>query len=344
MSTELASITEVLPATALEAMTKAEVDIQVATAHRFPRVPSKAIQEATVLACTTPEIAESMAYALPRDGKTIDGPSVRFAEIVAYSWGNIRAAARIIEVTATEVVAQGVCHDLEKNVATSTEVRRRITNKYGKRFSDDMIIVTGNAAASIAFRNAVFKVIPPSLFNGVLEAAKEKSKDVPLAKRVTKVREWLKYIKVEEERALGLVGKTSWALVTVEDMELFQGLRVAINEGSTTLEEAFPAPEKKRSAPTADEGSKDSLPLRKEQPAPTMESEDPGPEEPLQFDDETGEVTDPETPDSPTPPPAPELPKFATCPDGGPKAGKSVVTAWCVKYCGQRNGCPGLVA
>src|SRR5678816_4803120 len=99
-----------------------------------------------------------MFYSLPRGGRNIVGPSVRFAEVVASSWGNIRSGARIIDIDDKFITAQGQCFDLEKNICVQVEVKRRITKKDGKRYDDDMIGVTGNAACSISLRNAVFKV------------------------------------------------------------------------------------------------------------------------------------------------------------------------------------------
>ena len=43
------------------------------------------------------EVAGSCFYKLSRGGKTIEGPSVRLAEIVASAWGNLKFGARIID-------------------------------------------------------------------------------------------------------------------------------------------------------------------------------------------------------------------------------------------------------
>ena len=81
-------------------------------------------------------------------------------EICLTAWGNAHAATKITEIGEKQVTAQAVCWDLEQNVRIAVEVRRRITDKRGNKFNDDMIGVTCNAAASIALRNAIFKVIP----------------------------------------------------------------------------------------------------------------------------------------------------------------------------------------
>lgn len=142
----------------------ATVDVQVSTARRFPRSITQFVHSATEMATLTPEIAASCVYAIPRDGKTIEGPSARLAEIVASAWGNLRIQAGATSDDGRFVVARGEAWDVQTNVAIGFEVKRKITNRGGATFSDDMIVVTGNAAASIALRNAVFKTVPSSFW------------------------------------------------------------------------------------------------------------------------------------------------------------------------------------
>lgn len=231
---------------ALAQITKSEVDVQVATAKAYPRDVRKARHEALALATLDEDTAASMIYALPRAGKKIEGPSARLAEIVVYSWGNIRAQAIVTDVTDKHVVALGTCFDLEKNVAAQVQVRRRITNSQGRRFDDDMITVTGNAACSIALRNAVFKVIPFALVKPIYEAAKETA--VGRAKSMSERRaaavEWFGKIGVGEDRLLAVLGKKSMEETTLDDLVALTGLKTAIKDGDTSIEEAFPEPER----------------------------------------------------------------------------------------------------
>ena len=157
-------IQEINRAESLSAITYSEIDQQIKTAKTYPRVLSQVLSNIDTMATYDKEVAESCFYALPRGGKTITGLSVRFAEIVASCWGNLRAGARIISNDGKLITAQGLIHDLETNVAITVEVSRKITDKYGKTFSQDMQIVTANACCSIAFRNAIYKAVPSSLF------------------------------------------------------------------------------------------------------------------------------------------------------------------------------------
>ena len=114
-----------------------------------------------------------MQYAKPVGGGKVVGPSTRLAEIVAATYGNLRVQARIIAETATEIVAQGVAHDLETNVAQSTEVAVSIVTSTGKRYGNDQVATMRAAACSKARRNATFLVVPLALCQPVIAAARK---------------------------------------------------------------------------------------------------------------------------------------------------------------------------
>ncbi len=158
-------------------LVRAELDMQITTAKAYPRNPDDFIQFATQLATQDEETAQSCFYCLTRkskDGKVteIKGASIRLAEIAAASWGNLHAASRIVENDGKAITAEGVAWDLERNVRISSQVKRSIvTTNSGATYSHDMQILTGNAASSIALRNAIFKVIPKALIDRVYEKA-----------------------------------------------------------------------------------------------------------------------------------------------------------------------------
>lgn len=135
-------VLQVSNADSLTALNKSEIDVQIATAKQYPRNLAQVLNNIETLATMDEETASSCFYILRRQGKAVEGPSVRMAEIIASSWGNIRVQARIIGNDGKMITAQGICHDLESNYATSTEVKRRITDKYGKTYSEDMQVVT----------------------------------------------------------------------------------------------------------------------------------------------------------------------------------------------------------
>jgi hypothetical protein len=245
--------------TALTALARGEIDIQISTAKKYPRSITKFKRSCEQLACLDEDTAASMFYKLPRGGKQIEGPSVRLAEVVGSTWTNLRYGARIVETGERFITAQGACHDLETNNAITVEIKRRITDKYGKRFNDDMIQVTGNAACAIALRQAIFKIVPFALVKDIYEKAKLTSigKSVPISIQRAKAIDW--YIKAgaTEAQVLEFLGRQSVEDVSVDDLITLRGLVTAIKDGDTTIEQALnvepPEPPKKsRSKPLDD--------------------------------------------------------------------------------------------
>lgn len=317
---------EVPGANALMALNKSEIDMQIATAKRYPRTLSKFRDDARVVACVDPETAGTMFYTLKRKGqdgmKIIRGPSARLAEVAAMCYGNLRYGARVIEITDTQIVAQGFCMDMEKNIGTQVEVRRRITDKNKRKFSEDMIVVTGNAACSIALRNAVFKIIPMALFKPVYDEAMKTS--VGEIKSLTETRQKLfeafTKMGVAPSQILEFCGRRSVEDITIDDIVDLRGLWTAIHDGDTSVEEAFakesgetkggikgqsvkdalgpktpPASETKpaaKAAPATKTAATTAAPAQAKKAAPAKTPPKPAPEPEPEPEDEEEPVTD----------------------------------------------------
>jgi hypothetical protein len=222
-----------------------ELDIQIVTAKRYPRSLKQFQQEAMSMATIDEETAASCFYVLPRAGKKIEGPGVRLAEIVANCWRNLKYGSKVVGETEDRkfVIAEGFAWDLEKNVASAIRVQRRITDKHGKRYNDDMIGTTSNAAASIALRNAIFKVIPMLFVQQIYLAAKKLAigDAVSLKDRREKMLAYFAKFGVEEARILAKVKKPSIEDIDLTDLELLVGLSTAIKDGDVDVDAAFPA-------------------------------------------------------------------------------------------------------
>lgn len=229
----------------MDAIEKANVDVQVSTAKQFPRNVTRAIQNSIVMATIDPETAQMMRYALPRGGKPITGPSVHLAKLIVSNWGNIRAEAKVVQITDSQVVSRGTCWDLENNVATAIEVRRNIKGKGGQRFSDDMITVVGNAANSIAFRNAVFSVIPKAVTDKVYRAAQEcitgdlSDEAKLLQKRTNCLKFFNDEYGITEEEVIKLCGKQTVNQIKADEIALMLGIYQSLKDGDTTVEEVM---------------------------------------------------------------------------------------------------------
>lgn len=242
---EVTEIIEIKQADMLQAINRAEVDIQISTAKQYPRELTRVLNQIETYATMDTETAEDCFYALRRgrgdDNAVIEGVSVRLAEIIAGAWGNLRVQTRIIGNDGKTVTCQGVCHDLETNLAVSVEVKRRITDRNGRTFSEDMQVVTGNAASAIAFRNAVLKVVPKAVTKKVVSRVKEVAmgKSIDLETRRQRMFEYYAKLGVSTQQIFDYLGVKS--VEEIDNSMVFElsGLKNAIKEGTTTVAETF---------------------------------------------------------------------------------------------------------
>ena len=152
---------------------KIELEAQVSTAKFYPRNIQQAIANTLTTATLSLDIAQSCIYAKPVDKKIINGPSVRLAEIFLGEWGNIKGGTRVLPAESKTITGEAVIWDLEKNINFVVQKTRRITTSDGRRYGESMIETTGNAAAAIAKRDAIFTVIPRAVIFKVYDQIKE---------------------------------------------------------------------------------------------------------------------------------------------------------------------------
>lgn len=236
---------EVVPTSALAEQERASIDIQIATAKKWPRSIDKFKANTLTLCTEDVETAESCIYARPvGGGKTAEGPSVRMAEIVAANYGNIRVAVRVVEQTPRYVKCQGFAHDLESNFATTAEVIEATIDKNGDPISERMRVVISKACQAKAFRDAVFKIVPRAVFGNVYRACQEliagKEGTKPMAERRAAAEQWIATLKINPARVWSALGISGPADINVKTLETLFGFRQGIKEGECTLDECFP--------------------------------------------------------------------------------------------------------
>lgn len=256
---EVARLQDPTPAQLVEVIDSSEranIDVQVSTAHAYPRDLTRCVMNSIAIATFDRETAQTCGYALPRGNKPITGPSVHLAKIIAQQYGNLRAEARVVNVTATQVISRGTAWDMENNYAVAFEVRRSIVGSKG-RYNDDMITVTGNAANAIAYRNAIFAVVPRAITDKVYRAAQEcitgdLSDETKLIKRRDGA---IKYFNdqygITEAEVVKLCGKQTVNQIGVEEIALLLGIQQSLKDGDTTVDEVMAPYRKSREAKTS---------------------------------------------------------------------------------------------
>lgn len=243
---------------ALGALERSEIDMQIATARRYPRSIGNFLKECESMISESHEIAESCTYKLKRrnkDGsmKVIEGPSIRLMEIALSAYGNLRFGARFIGIDNDFVTVEGWAMDVQRNNAGKVEIKRSIRGSTGTRYSQDMIMVTANAASSIAIRNALLRGIIPRAYINQLQTFAQKhavgdAKSLP--ERLQKAFEYFTTVLgVEQSKVLAYLERPTMRDCTLEDLGTLQGLKTSLKDGEITMEEAFAAAEKKDDMP-----------------------------------------------------------------------------------------------
>jgi ribosome modulation factor len=237
-------------------LVKAEIDQQIATAHAYPRSVSRVVRNVLSLVTISPAAAEECGYALPRGKKPILGPSIRLAEIVAGQWGNCRVGARVVHVDRFEkyVEAEGVFHDLETNTATTARVRRRIVDSQGRLYNDDMIVVTGNAACSIAKRNAILAGVPKAVWNEAYETAMKtvKGEVKTLPERREKAFKAFAAFGIKPDQIFAALEVEGEEDIGLEELATLLAMHKAIKDGDQKVEDYFPDMGKRKAGAEGD--------------------------------------------------------------------------------------------
>jgi hypothetical protein len=322
---ELEIVSEGTTPSALEAIERASIDVQIATAHKFPRSMALFKTRALDMVSLDQETAASCIYRRPvgknRDGsdKIAEGMSVRMAEIVGASYGNLRVVSMVTEQTPQFVKCRAVAHDLESNYMAASEVIESTIDRNGNPYSPRQRIVVAKAALSKAHRDATFKVVPRALCKAVMAKAIEvEAGGRTLEDRRASAYDWIKSLKIDEKRVWGALGIKGLADVGADQLVVLLGLRTAINDKEATIDEAFPSEGEDDGKPEVE-----GRPKRERRPtgaAAAAEASKPKTEAP------PAAPADP-APAAPAPAPEPEKPKVTLAPTAQAPAAPAIVKA-----------------
>jgi len=301
---------------ALFAMERAEIDIQIATAKKYPRSIEVFHQQASDMIRANKQIAAECIYRRPvgkEEGKMkyVEGPSVRLAEIVAACYGNLRIATIITEVSPRQVKAQGIAFDLEKNIAVKKDCLESTVTKQGVPFTERMRVIVAKACQSKAMRDAIFGVVPRALCTPLLDlAANVALGGKTLDESRKAVGEWIKGLNIPEQRVWDAIDVKGLRDISTTHLHLLAGLRTAIQDGDCTIDEAFPPPENGKTDSVAERikdhfaGSREKVAdkrKKEKKPKKTKHKKTLHPTAQASAEQEPTADRDSEKPDAPTP-------------------------------------------
>ncbi|WP_337034725.1 hypothetical protein [Paenibacillus illinoisensis] len=167
-----------------------EVQAAMILAKRFPRDENAAYNK-IIQSCQRKSLAESAEYEFPRGGSKVSGPSIRLAEVLAQSWGNIDYGVTEIEQKDGESTMLAYCWDLETNTRRSmTFVVKHERKAKGKinRLDDprDIYEMTANQG-SRRVRACILGVLPGDIVEAAVNQCRQTlttGNKVPLKDRI----------------------------------------------------------------------------------------------------------------------------------------------------------------
>lgn len=228
---------------AMATLARVEIDQQIATAKQYPRNLAAINKELTALVTIDEDTAEECIYALPRGGKTIKGPSARFADSLISLYGNARSGSFVVQVDKDDkfIEAIGMFQDVERNVIRQRRVRRPISGRDGRIYNADMINMTGNAACVIAERNAILTGIPKTLWAGPYNRAFAlvAGTVATIGDKLDRAVKQFAVMGLTKEQVLEKLGQPDEKKITPDDIVSLRGMLTALKDGTETPESMF---------------------------------------------------------------------------------------------------------
>lgn len=157
------------PAIAREVAT---VQGQILIAKRFPRDVDVSLQKIE-RACSRTRLASLAVYQYQRGGTDITGPSIRLAEAVASSWGNVKYGFDVVESNELMNKVRAYAYDMESNVQAERifSVSNFRFTKSGQYQMTDPRDIYENIAnnASRRIRACILEIIPADVIEYAME-------------------------------------------------------------------------------------------------------------------------------------------------------------------------------
>ena len=226
-----------------------EVQAAIVLAKRFPRDEFEAT-ERIKRACQRKSLADQAVYSYPRGKECVSGPSIRLAETLAKTWGNIDYG--IIELEQKDGSSEMMAYawDLETNTRVTkifTVEHKRDTKKGSYKLTDsrDIYEATANFGAR-RMRACILGVIPGDVVDMAVEECKKTMSNGDTRPMQERISQMLSVFKSEfgvtKEQVEEYVGRPAGSYGN-EEIILLQGVYKAIRDGQATVESYFPKKE-----------------------------------------------------------------------------------------------------
>jgi hypothetical protein len=253
----------------------AEVQAAMMIARANPRDPVQAMDR-ILNACTRPSLAESAIYCYSRGGTDVTGPSIRLAETLAQSWGNMQFGLRELAQGNGESTVQAFAWDVETNTRKEVtfQVRHvRVTRSGSRRLEDprDVYELVANQG-SRRLRACILAVIPGDVTEAAVrqcELTQTSSADTS-PEGVKRMVDAFAKLGVTREQIEARIQRRLDAIRPAQVVDL-RRVFTSIHDGMSAAADWFPVPQEQTSpATSATQAVKDKLKAKagRQDPAP----------------------------------------------------------------------------
>jgi hypothetical protein len=228
-----------------EARAVAEVQAQYVIAKKFPRNQHEAYMQ-ILESCKRPYLAEQAMYAYPRGGQLVEGASIRLAESMAQSWGNLDCGVREVSQANGVSVAEAYAIDLQTNTRVTKVFHvphTRDTKKGKQKLTDsrDIYELVANQGAR-RLRACILAIIPGDVIEAAVAQCRKtlETSEIPMSEQIKRLVVAFDEIGVKVEHLEARLGHNLDATVPQEIVTL-RGIFKSIKDGMSKREDFFDA-------------------------------------------------------------------------------------------------------
>lgn len=230
-----------------------EVQAAMMIAKRFPRSEIRA-REKILESCKRKALAEQSVYSYPRGSETVDGPTIRLAEVLARAWGNIDFGIVELEQRNGESSVMAYAWDLETNarqtkIFTVRHERTKNDRRSGQKIKTvlddprDIYEMTANQGAR-RLRACILGIIPGDIVDEAVEECERTmagNNGEPLPDRIRMMATMFSAIGVSKEMIENRIGHLIDITSEVELVQL-KKILVSLKNRMASIEDFFYTP------------------------------------------------------------------------------------------------------
>ncbi|HEY4152171.1 MAG TPA: hypothetical protein VGM38_02505 [Pseudolysinimonas sp.] len=248
----------------------AEVQGRMLIAKRFPRDSALAYQR-TMTSCLRIGLATEALYKFPRAGGAVEGPSIRLAEEMARSWGNVEYGLNELSRRSGESEMEAFAWDLETNTRSSQRftvrhIRDRTEGGKALDTERDIYEITANMGAR-RMRSRILAILPPELVRDAIARCKQTMRDgggEPLEDRIKRMMAAFQPLGVMPQMIIDRLGH-SIDRVTPDELVDLAGIYQSLKDGQTKAADWFGRKDPPKDADPFEQAAAGKRPTKKQQ-------------------------------------------------------------------------------